>query len=124
MALSDAEKTLLAGMWGGYEFYLIRDQHFNNAAEIVNRFIEHYQPMWQRLRRPADVEFLKNPEEVRSLLMPWAEEKLRRTEADDSLSAIEANILFKQLLYGQEKINFEWHELEEKDRSRKGASAI
>ena len=106
MALSDAAKTSLAGLWGGYEFYLIRDQHFNNAAEIVDRFIEHYQSMWQRLRRPADVEFLNNPEEVRSLLMPWAEEKLSRTEADDSLSALEANILFKQLLYDQETINF------------------
>lgn len=106
MALSDAAKTSLKGMWGGYEFYLIRDQHFNNAAEIVDRFIEHYQPMWQRLRRPPDIEFLENLEEVRSLLMPWAAGKLSRTEADDSLSTIEANILFKQLQYGQEEINF------------------
>lgn len=106
MALSDAAKTALAGMWGGYEFYLIRDRHFNCAAEIVDRFLEHYHPIWSRLRRPADLEFLENPEEVRNLLMPWAEDKLSRTEADDSLSTIEANILFKQLLYGQEGINF------------------
>lgn len=106
MALSDAATTSLAGMWGGYEFYLIRDRHFTHAAEIVDRFLEHYQPIWRQLRRPADLEFLENPEEVRNLLMPWAEDKLSRTEADDSVSTIEANILFKQLLYGQEEINF------------------
>ncbi len=106
MALSEAAKTTLAGIWGGYDFYLIRDDHFQTASDIVERFLELNLPRWRRAARPCDVEFLNNLPEVRTILMGWAEKKLNTTTADDSIRTIQASIMFKQLLYGQETINF------------------
>ncbi|HWG51101.1 MAG TPA: hypothetical protein VN669_15480 [Candidatus Acidoferrales bacterium] len=106
MALSEAAKTSLAGIWGGYDFYLIRDDHFQTASDMVERFLELNLPRWRRAARPGDVEFLTNLPEVRTILMGWAEKKLNTTTADNSIRTIQANIMFKQLLYGQGMINF------------------
>jgi hypothetical protein len=69
MALSESAKTSLAGIWGGYDFYLIRDDHFQTASEMVERFLELNLPRWRRLVRPGDAEFLSNLSEVRAILM-------------------------------------------------------
>jgi hypothetical protein len=106
MALSEAAKTSLAGIWGGYDFYLIRDDHFQTASEMVERFLELNLLRWRRVARSGHIEFLNNLSEVRAILMGWAERKLNTTTVDDSIRTIQANIMFKQLLYGQETINF------------------
>jgi hypothetical protein len=73
---------------------------------MVERFLEFNLPRWRRAARSGDVEFLNNLPEVRTILTEWAEKKLNSTTADDSGRTIQANIMFKQLLYGRETINF------------------
>lgn len=106
MALSEEAKRSLAGLWGGYDFYLIRDRHFKTASDLVKRFLETYQDRWNRSVRPIDSEFARNPKQVRNLLMEWAEKKLNVVTENDSTKTIQANIMFKQLLYDHESINF------------------
>jgi hypothetical protein len=106
MALSEEAKTSLAGLWGSYDFYLIRDRHFKTASDMVERFLETYQNSWNRSSRPIGAEFAQNPKQVRKLLTEWAEKKLAVVTENDSIQTIQANVMFKQLLYGQESINF------------------
>lgn len=68
MALSTQARQSLAGLWGGYDFYLIRDHHFKTASDMIERFLEKYQPLWSKSPRPTDAEFARNPKEVRGLL--------------------------------------------------------
>jgi len=106
MQLSEEARSSLAGLWGSYDFYLIRDRHFKTASDMVERFLEIYQHRWHQASRPIDEEFEKNPKQVRSLLTEWAEKKLTVVTQDDSIQTLQSNIMFKQLLYGQESINF------------------
>ena len=106
MELSDEAKSSLAGLWGSYDFYLIRDRHFKTASDMVERFLEIYQHRWHQASRPIDKEFEKNPKQVRDLLTEWAEKKLTVVTENDSIQALQTNIMFKQLLYGHESINF------------------
>lgn len=106
MALSEEAKRSLAGVWGSYDFYLIRDRHFKTASDMVERFLETYQVRWNRSPQLFAAEFVNNPKEVRTLLTEWAEKKLSVVADNDSIKTIQANIMFKQLLYGRESINF------------------
>jgi hypothetical protein len=106
MALSEEAKQSLAGLWGSYDFYLIRDRHFKTASDMVERFLETYQHSWSRAPRPIGAEFAKNPRQVHDLITEWAEKKLTVVTENDSIRTIQANVMFKQLLYGQESINF------------------
>jgi len=54
MALSDSAIKSLAGLWGSYDFYLIRDRHFKTASDMVERFLERYQPRWKKSPRDFD----------------------------------------------------------------------
>src|SRR5882762_1905237 len=106
MALSEEAKRSLAGIWGSYDFYLIRDRHFKTASDMVERFLETYQHSWNSSSRPFGAEFAKNLKEIRNLLTEWADKKLTVVTEDNSIQTIQANVMFKQLLYGQESINF------------------
>lgn len=48
MALSDSAINSLAGLWGSYDFYLIRDRHFKTTSDMVERFLDRYQPRWKK----------------------------------------------------------------------------
>jgi hypothetical protein len=61
MALSDSATTSLAGLWGSYDFYLIRDRHFKTASDIVERFLDRYQLRWKKSSRDIDQEFANHP---------------------------------------------------------------
>lgn len=107
MALSEEAKSRLVGLWGSYDFWLIRDRHFLTASDMVERFLEKYQASWPKSRCPADTELASHPKSVRSLLTEWAEHKLTRVRESDSAETIRTHIMFKQLLFGpRESINF------------------
>jgi hypothetical protein len=106
MALSDSATNSLAGLWGSYDFYLIRDQHFKTASDMVERFLDRYQPRWKKSSREIDKEFVNHPKAVRELLTEWAEKKLAGVTESEALPTLQSNIMFKQLLYGGETINF------------------
>jgi hypothetical protein len=106
MALSDSATNSLAGLWGSYDFYLIRDGHFKNASDMVERFLDRYQPRWKDSPRAADKEFVNNPKKVRELLTEWAGKKLAEAADSQALATIQSNIMFKQLHYANQAINF------------------
>jgi hypothetical protein len=106
MALSDSATNSLAGLWGSYDFYLIRDQHFKTASDMVERFLDRYQPRWKKSSREIDKEFVNHPKAVRELLTKWAEKKLAGVMESEALPTLQSNIMFKQLLYDGETINF------------------
>lgn len=106
MALSEAAKGALAGLWGSYDFYLIRDRHFKTASDMVERFLEIYKRRWDKSSHPIDTELANNPEQIWNLLVEWAEKKVNVVTENDSIQTIEANLMFKQLVYDHESINF------------------
>jgi hypothetical protein len=106
MALNEAAIKSLAGLWGSYDFYLIRDRHFKTASDLVERFLEIYQPRWKKSSRATYADFAQNQKQVRELLTEWAEKKIAVVTENESLPTLQSNIMFKQLLYGQESINF------------------
>jgi hypothetical protein len=101
MALSEEALRSLAGLWGGYDFYLIRDRHFKTAPDMVERFLHHFEHRWNGSLRPIDVELGKHPKQIRKLITEWAEKKLELVTENDSVQTLQSNIMFKQLLYGQ-----------------------
>jgi hypothetical protein len=106
MALSDQANNSLAGLWGSYDFYLIRDRHFTTASDVVEHFLDRYQPRWKRSNRDIGKEFLAHPKAVRELLTEWAEKKLAVVADSEALQTLQSNIMFKQLLYDDGTINF------------------
>jgi len=106
MALSDSAIKSLAGLWGSYDFYLIRDQHFKTASDMVERFLVRYQPRWKKSPRDLDKEFVNSSKAVREQLTEWAEKKLAVVAENEALPTLQANIMFKQLLYDGRAINF------------------
>jgi hypothetical protein len=106
MALSDSAIKSLAGLWGSYDFYLIRDRHFKTASDMVERFLERYQPRWKKSPRDLDKDFVNSSKAVREQLTEWAEKKLAVVAENEALPTLQANIMFKQLLYDGQTINF------------------
>jgi len=106
MALSDSAVTSRAGLWGSYDFYLIRDQHFTTASDMVERFLDRYRPRWRKSPRAIDQEFANNPENVREILTEWAEKKLALVAENEALPTLHTNIMFKQLHYDHDAVNF------------------
>src|SRR5258708_4309041 len=106
MALSDSAINSLAGLWGSYDFYLIRDRHFKTASDLVERFLDRYQPRWKKSPRDLDKEFANHSKAVRELLTEWAEKKLAVVAENEALLTLQSNIMFKQLLYDGQTINF------------------
>ncbi len=106
MALSEEAKRSLAGLWGGYDFYLIRDRHFATASDMVERFLEKYETRWKGSDQPIYVGFAKNPNEVRQLLEEWAEKRIALATNNDSVATIYANIMFKRLYFDDSSLNF------------------
>jgi hypothetical protein len=106
MALSESATKSLSGLWGSYDFYLIRDGHFMNASDMVERFLDRYQPRWKGSSRATDKEFANNPKKVRELLTEWADKKLADAVDSQALDTIQSNIMFKQLHYANNAINF------------------
>jgi len=107
MALSDEARSRLVGLWGSYDFWLIRDRHFITASDIVERFLEKYQASWPKSRHPADDELANRPTSVRKLITEWAQHKVSKIDESDSAETIRTHIMSKQLLYGRsQSINF------------------
>jgi len=107
MALSEEARGRLVGLWGSYDFFLIRDRHFVNASDMVERFLEKYQASWPKSRHPADDELANHPTSVRRLITEWADQKLSKVAESDSAETIRTHIMCKQLHYGpSQSINF------------------
>jgi hypothetical protein len=107
MAFSEQALNRLAGQWGSYDFWLIRDRHFLTASDMVERFLEKYQPWWERSGQSADAELASHPKRVRKLITEWAERKVASIIESDSAETIRTHIMFKQLHYGKGRsINF------------------
>jgi hypothetical protein len=107
MALSEEARGRLVGLWGSYDFCLIRDRHFVTASDMVERFLEKYQASWPKSRHPVDAELANHPNSVRRLLTEWAEHKVAKVAESDSAETIRTHIMCKQLLYGRsQSINF------------------
>ncbi len=107
MALSEEAEKRLAGLWGSYDFWLIRDRHFFTASDMVERFLEKYQKSWLRSSHQVDAELASHPKSVRKLITEWAERKLATIIESDSADTIRTHIMFKQLLYGKyQSLNF------------------
>jgi hypothetical protein len=107
MAISEAAQSRLKGLWGSYDFWLIRDHHFGSASNMTDRFLEKYEVYWGRSSRPTDKELGSHPKQVRKLVTEWAERKLERMADDQSIATLQTNIMFKQLHFGRsETINF------------------
>lgn len=73
---------------------------------MVERFLDRYQLRWEKSSRDIDKEFANHPKAVRELLTEWAEKKLAGVTENEALPTLRSNIMFKQLLYGGETINF------------------
>lgn len=106
MALSTKAIKSLSGLWGSYDFYLIRDRHFKTASDMVERFLDVYQCRWTNSSRPLDIEFKTNAKQVLTLLTEWAEKKLSVVISNDSIQTLQSNIMFKELHYSREAISF------------------
>jgi hypothetical protein len=101
MPLTESAKKRLAGLWGSYDFSLIRDKHFVTASDLVERFLEHYEGFWPGSHEPLDHELARKPKAVRVQLAEWAQRKLDRVVEDESVETIRAHIMFKELHYGR-----------------------
>ena len=107
MALSRETHARLAGMWGSYDFRLIRDKHFVTTSDMVEHFLEYYIPQWSRSRFSTDLELAENTVEVRALVERWAAEKHQRILTDESSATIQTHIMCKRLNYGhRQSISF------------------
>jgi len=106
MALSAEGIKSLSGLWGSYDFYLIRDQHFKASSDMVERFLSVYQHRWAASSRPIDAEFKANVTQVRTLLTEWAKKKLAVVTLNDSIQTLQSNIMFKELHYSRDSIGF------------------
>jgi hypothetical protein len=73
---------------------------------MVDRFLERYEARWSKSPRPSETEFANNPKHVRKLLTEWSERKLAEVTQGRSLTTLQANVMFKQLLYDNEAISF------------------
>jgi hypothetical protein len=72
MALSGRAQQRLAGLWGSYDFHLIRDSHFLTSEEFLERFLHRVDSQWRRSADPIDQELAANLRDVRHLLSGWA----------------------------------------------------
>jgi hypothetical protein len=107
MALSEAAQNKLKGLWGSYDFWLIRDHHFGSASDMADRFLEKYEAHWSKSQRSTDRELATRPKQVRNLVTEWAERKLERMAEEQSIATLQTNIMFKQLHFGRsDTINF------------------
>ena len=102
MPLTESARKRLAGMWGSYDFSLIRDKHFVTASDLVERFLEHYERLWPGSHEPLDHELACKPQAIRVLLAEWAQRKLDRVIQAESVETIRAHIMFKELHYGRQ----------------------
>jgi hypothetical protein len=99
--LSDKARRSLAGMWGSYDARLIRDKHYLTASDMVEHFLELYEPRWESAPDYEQYGHLaKNPDEVRMLIEKWANDKLQRILLDESASTVQAHVMCKNIRYG------------------------
>jgi hypothetical protein len=99
--LSEKAHKRLAGLWGAYDFTIIRDKHFATASDMVERFLEKYERIWNGSSNTDDVELNKNRGEVRRIVTEWAERKVANCILAGSVETIRSHIMFKQLHYGR-----------------------
>ena len=81
MPLSKRAHSRLAGLWGSYDSNLIRDKHFVNEADFVERFLEKYTVYWSQSHEGVDLELARKPKAVRRLIADWARSKLQQIDA-------------------------------------------
>jgi hypothetical protein len=106
MPLTEHAQKRLAGLWGGYDFRLIRDSHVLNASEIADKFLERYEKIWRHSSKSVDKQFVENLKVIRATLARWAEQKLAVISEENSVATIRAQVMFKQIHYSQESMNF------------------
>jgi hypothetical protein len=100
MSLSKEAWASLAGMWGSYDFRLIRDKHFLTASDMVEKFLEYYVPLWSASTFRNDPELAANLQEVRTILVDWTDKKLQTILEEAADETVQAHIMFKRLNYG------------------------
>lgn len=92
MALSESAINSLAGPWGSYDFYLIRDRHFKTGSDMVERFLDRYQSRWKKSPRDTDKELASHPKAVKELLTEWAEKKLAVVAESEAMPTLQSNV--------------------------------
>jgi hypothetical protein len=123
--ISEEARRRLAGMWGAYDFRIIRDKHFATASDLAENFLEYYTTQWRKAIEPdandphyqgmyrlmpsmlpslkeeyrLDQELLVNEQEVRGLINEWAERRFAKRNPE-SLTVTTAHIMFRCLHYG------------------------
>lgn len=104
MPLSKRAHSRLAGLWGSYDFNLIRDKHFINEEDLVERFLEKYTAHWSQSHKGVDLELVRKPKAVRRLIADWARSKLQQILVQKSAATLQTHIMFKQLHYGSSSV--------------------
>ena len=104
MPLSKRAHSRLAGLWGSYDFNLIRDKHFVNEEDLVARFLEKYTAHWSQSHKGVDLELVRKPKAVRRLIADWARSKLQQILVQKSAATLQTHIMFKQLHYGSSSV--------------------
>ena len=104
VSLSRRAHSRLAGLWGSYDFNLIRDKHFVNEADFAERFLEKYTAYWSQSHNDVDLELARKPKAVRRLIADWARSKLQKILAQESSETLQTHIMFKQLHYGSSSV--------------------
>ena len=107
MSLSEKSCMHLAGLWGSYDFRIIRDKHFPTAPNLAENFLELHSSLWSKSENPIHQELLKNIDEVKRLVYNWASTKIETIIQQSLTETVQMHIMFKQLHYGDYKtINF------------------
>lgn len=107
MQLSQESYRRLSGLWGGYDFRIIRDWHFPTASDLVEKFLDYYTKLRAKSKKPSDQELSKKIKEVKKILYNWAHAKIAKIIQESSLETVQAHIMFKRLHYGDyDTINF------------------
>jgi hypothetical protein len=84
----------------------LRDVQASELARNDDQFLDRYQIWWNKSPQRAHEVFAANPQWVRKRLTEWAEKKLASVIEAGSLDSFKTNIMFKQLLYADDAINF------------------
>lgn len=130
MTLPAEAKNRLSGLWGAYDFTIVKDKHFPTAEDLASNFLERYVSLWTKAKQlieagaPVekldalyrkvsmalndpdvfiiDQELLAHEPEVARLINEWARRKLERIMQDSAVETIRTHIMCKGINYGRD----------------------
>jgi very-short-patch-repair endonuclease len=130
MTLRAEARNRLSGLWGAYDFNIVRDKFFLTSPDLAENFLEKYLPLWSKAKRliesgtpiekleeiylkvntslnnpdafRIDQELLAHESEVKRLIYEWAGKKLERIVQESSVETLLTNMMCKGIHYGQD----------------------